>query len=73
LPWKSAGPHGGTLLFRQTNAVIYISGMLPFEDKLALAEQLASDLRREVPEVSHSDWVAVPEIVKIDLPPEVAD
>lgn len=71
LVWKIADAQGGSVLFRRTNTVIYLSGGLPLDERLTLADRLDQALQKDIPEVRHSDSVIPPEILKVDLPSTV--
>ncbi len=67
--WKSEDPRGGSLLFRRLNTVIYLSGDLPWDERLDLAARMDEALRSRSEEVSYSDTVVAPVIGGLGLPP----
>lgn len=69
LVWETADPEGGSVLFRRTNAVIYLPGGWPFGERLILAERLDKAMLADTVNVEHADSVAPPEIVSINFPP----
>jgi hypothetical protein len=69
LVWETADPEGGSVLFRRTNAVIYLPGGLPLGDRLTLAERLDNAMLADTVHVEHADPVVLPEIVSINFPP----
>lgn len=69
--WKSDDPTGGSILFRRLNTVIYLSGDLPWDERLDLAARMDEALKSRSEEVTYSDTVVAPVILGIGLPPSL--